>query len=307
MKKIFLKTTIFTLTFILFLFLLNKNNIILIERVTGDSCAGENVNNKISTPLTIESEIEKTNLYNNALPEISKPKFVKYSKGAEDTVGIGVEKNGEAKFYPFRIIVWHSILNDCIDNTPILISFCPICQVGIAYVRNVNDQTLEFSIGNEIWLDSLVGIDKETNSKWSFILGESIDGKLKGVVLEKFPSEITSLKKWAQKYPNTLILSDDTGYSLPYKTDYSLESFQYSDPIYDIQKTFVLVLKDDPNKMYILQEPGSIVDDQDLRIEFNEYGMKVWRDSNLVENYFIVPWYLWIRAYPEAKVSEKTI
>ncbi|GIW58770.1 MAG: hypothetical protein KatS3mg086_055 [Candidatus Dojkabacteria bacterium] len=307
MKKLIFKTTIFLLALVVVLFFVNNSQINLIEKVTGDSCIGENVKNKITTPLNIENEIEKTNLYDKALPEIKKPKFVGYSNIMEDSFGIGVEKNGEAKFYPFRIIVWHSILNDCIDNTPILISFCPICQVGITYVRKVNDKTLEFSIGKEIWLESLVGVDRETNSKWSFVLGESIEGDLKGVVLEKFPSEITNLKKWAQKYPNTLVLSDDTGFNLPYDTDYSLESFQNSDPIYDIQKTFVLVLKDNPNKMYILQEPGNIIYDQDLRIEFYEDGVKVFKDSKLIENYFIVPWYLWIKAYPEAKLSEKTI
>lgn len=50
--------------------------------------------------------------------------------------------------------------------------------------------------------------DRETDSYWAIMSGESIAGKFKGTKLEELPiGEKMLWKDWAKKHPNTLVLS----------------------------------------------------------------------------------------------------
>ena len=49
--------------------------------------------------------------------------------------------------------------------------------------------------------------DKPTGSLWSHILGEAIEGKLKGKTLEAIPSEMTTWEAWRRAHPKTTVLA----------------------------------------------------------------------------------------------------
>lgn len=49
--------------------------------------------------------------------------------------------------------------------------------------------------------------DLETGTLWSHILGEAMDGELKGVKLEMLPSAMTSWEDWRSEHPQTTVLS----------------------------------------------------------------------------------------------------
>ena len=57
-----------------------------------------------------------------------------------------------------------------------------------------------------LWNRSLVMLDAETGSLWSHILGEAIEGKLKGKRLEAVPAEMTTWAAWRRTHPNTSVL-----------------------------------------------------------------------------------------------------
>ena len=50
-------------------------------------------------------------------------------------------------------------------------------------------------------------IDRETKSLWSHILGEAMEGPLKGEQLELLPSVITDWKSWQADHPGTTVLN----------------------------------------------------------------------------------------------------
>jgi hypothetical protein len=74
------------------------------------------------------------------------------------------------------------------------------------YASQVNDQRLTFAVSGKLWQRSLVMIDSETKSLWSHILGEAMDGPLKGTNLETIPSIITDWKSWRRDHPNSSVL-----------------------------------------------------------------------------------------------------
>jgi len=75
------------------------------------------------------------------------------------------------------------------------------------YARTVGDETLTFFVSGMLWHRSLVMQDKPTGTLWSHILGQGIEGKLKGTTLEAIPGELTTWGAWRAAYPKTTVLA----------------------------------------------------------------------------------------------------
>ena len=74
------------------------------------------------------------------------------------------------------------------------------------YVRKVKDRELNFAVSGMLWKRSLIMVDQETGSLWSHILGECMDGELKGQQIESLPALMTNWKTWREQYPKTTVL-----------------------------------------------------------------------------------------------------
>lgn len=57
-----------------------------------------------------------------------------------------------------------------------------------------------------LWRNSLVMQDKETGSLWSHVVGEALQGALKGKVLQTLPAIQTSWNIWYRQHPKTQVL-----------------------------------------------------------------------------------------------------
>ena len=62
----------------------------------------------------------------------------------------------------------------------------------MVYARRVGDRTLTFIVSGKLWRDSLIMIDRETETLWSHVTGEAIHGELKGKRLESMPVAYTT-------------------------------------------------------------------------------------------------------------------
>jgi len=56
-----------------------------------------------------------------------------------------------------------------------------------------------------LWNRSVVMYDLETGSLWSHILGEAMQGPLKGKKLEQVPSVMTDWQTWRKRHPNSTV------------------------------------------------------------------------------------------------------
>jgi len=163
----------------------------------------------------------------DGIPSIDNPKFLSVKEGddflEESDPGIGVFINGEARFYPYRILVWHEIVNDKIGDQPLLVTYCPLCATGIIFDRKVNGQEQEFGVSGKLWQSNLLMYNRagsETNeSLWSQVLGEAVLGVNTGERLKILPSDIIRYSDWKKVYPNTKVLSTDTDATRSYGQD----------------------------------------------------------------------------------------
>lgn len=74
------------------------------------------------------------------------------------------------------------------------------------YARDAAGQTLTLGVSGMLWNRSLVMYDRETNSLWSHILGEAMQGRLLGTRLQQLPSVMTDWQTWSKDHPETTVL-----------------------------------------------------------------------------------------------------
>ena len=84
----------------------------------------------------------------DGIPALTDPAFVRIADSEESDAsrGILVGFDGEYRFYPYSILVWHEIVNDAIGAVPFAVTFCPLCGTGIVYDRTVDGTVLEFRV-----------------------------------------------------------------------------------------------------------------------------------------------------------------
>jgi hypothetical protein len=150
----------------------------------------------------------------DCIPSVDNPEFVSTSESGwleDDDLVIGLERNGTAKAYPLRILNLHEIVNDEISGEPVAVTYCPLCRSGLAYSREVGNQTLEFGVSGKLYNANLVMYDRQTETYWSQLQGEAVVGPLVPERLELVSSQITAWEKWREEYPATEVLSRETG------------------------------------------------------------------------------------------------
>lgn len=101
--------------------------------------------------------------------------------------------------------------------------------------------------------------DRQTDSQWPQILGVAISGPNKGVVLDEIPLAWTSWARWRRQYPNTLVLSTETGYFRSYGRD-PYGSYERAGTYYDSGGPFFPIMTQDnrfpPKKVVIGVKAG---------------------------------------------------
>ena len=80
------------------------------------------------------------------------------------------------------------------------------------YARDVGDRTLTFGVSGKLIMNGMVMYDDETDTLWSHVLGEAVQGPLVGASLDVVPSTQTTWSAWRRLHPDTLVLEKNGGY-----------------------------------------------------------------------------------------------
>lgn len=159
----------------------------------------------------------------DGIPSIDSPKFVSKDEGDKflrnDDLVLGLFLDGEARAYPRMVLVWHEIVNDKIKGKPVLITYCPLCYTGAAFVREINGEEVEFGVSGKLYNSDLVMYDRKTDTYWSQVLGQAIVGELAGSKLQRIQVDTVEWGVWKKLHPDTMVLSRDTGFTRPYGQD----------------------------------------------------------------------------------------
>lgn len=129
---------------------------------------------------------------------------------------VALSLDGEARAYPLAILIWHEIVNDVIGETPVVVTFCPLCNSSIAFDRRVDGETLFFGTTGNLRNSDLIMWDDKTQSWWQQFTGEGIVGVYTSTLLTMLPSQVVGFGQFKEQYPQGQVLSRDTGSSRSY-------------------------------------------------------------------------------------------
>lgn len=208
---------------------MKKLNFLLFAFVIIVSCNKDDVDNQgdgISNELAEEwliprREIKDGGPGRDGIPSINNPKFI-VDPGVdlggllEEELVIGIYFEGEARAYPHYIMDWHEIVNHDIGNDPIALSYCPLTGTAFAWGRASGSFNSTFGTSGLIYNSNLLMYDRETGSLWSQLKLKCVNGDLIGQKPTTYNVVETDWKTWKKLYPETLVLSEDTGFSRTY-------------------------------------------------------------------------------------------
>ncbi|MEZ3165429.1 DUF3179 domain-containing protein [Halorubrum sp. RMP-47] len=127
----------------------------------------------------------------------------------------GVVRGGEAKAYPRRILSHHEIVNDEVGGEPVAVTYCPL--TGMAQGFHRGDTT--FGVSGRLVNSNLIMYDRATDSWWPQMLATGIDGPMAGETLDEFSVAWTTAGDWATRHPDSLLMTEETGYVRRYDED----------------------------------------------------------------------------------------
>jgi hypothetical protein len=262
----------------------------------------------------------------DGIPSLEYPAFVSAEEAdflkSRDRI-LGIELNGVTRAYPIRILNYHEIVNDAIGGQAVVITFCPLCNSGIAFDAIVGRERLEFGVSGLLYNSDVLLYDRQTGSLWSQIKKMAVSGDMKGTALNAFPLTHTTWRDWVARHPDTEVLSDDTGYRRSYNVDqysgYGRDSKLYFPVAHENsdyrRKSLVMGLEIDGHfKAYPFSElkksPKVFVDEfqgRSFEVQYdkrNETARIVGKDDNDGEEWptLISFWFAWYAFHPDTEV-----
>ena len=113
---------------------------------------------------------------------------------------VGIEVEGVFKGYPLdELESAGGVVNDSISGRPVVVLYDSDAQTGVAYLREIDGQTLEFyNVGK----DGYEVRDRQTDSLWD-VHGRTVEGAYGEARLEFVPSFISEWYGWSAYHPET--------------------------------------------------------------------------------------------------------
>lgn len=160
------------------------------------------------------SEIISGGPAKDGIPAIDKTKF-RLAKDIQDIDEnepvIAVEVNGVHKAYPLRVLIWHEIANDMIDDTPVAVTYCPLCNAAVVFDRRVDGRLLDFGVSGKLRHSDMIMYDRQTESWWQQFTGQGIVGAMTDAQLKFLPSQTIPFGRFRENYPEGMVMIPNNG------------------------------------------------------------------------------------------------
>ena len=136
----------------------------------------------------------------------------------EDSVVVGVARDGEAKAWPMRFLVYHHQVQDTIAGKPILVTYCNVCRTGRVFEPIVGGQHETFRL---VGMDTFNAMfeDTRTGSWWRQATGTAVTGPRKGTRLKEVTSAQLTLRQFLALHPNALVMQPDPAFASEYDSE----------------------------------------------------------------------------------------
>ena len=157
----------------------------------------------------------------DGIPPLDAPVFISVLDNLDllppDEPVVAIEIDGDARAYPVRIMIWHEIVNDTVGGVPVSVTYCPLCNSAVSYVRRIDGVETTFGTSGRLFASALVMYDRATESLWTHFDGTAVVGVLAGRELEVVASPLMSWDAFRSSYPDGRVLDEtETGFNRNY-------------------------------------------------------------------------------------------
>jgi hypothetical protein len=175
----------------------------------------------------------------DGIVSIDKPNFLDADEVSFlelDELVLGVKIGDEARAYPHRILDYHELVNDQIDQTPFTLTFAPLTGSGVGWERTIADGVVTtFGSSGLLYQNNLVPYDRETGSIWSQFRLDCVNGKLLGEKLQPISVVETTWRTWQRFFPGSKVMNIPTGFNRNYSNnlfaDYKMRDDYFLFPV----------------------------------------------------------------------------
>lgn len=224
----------------------------------------------------------------DAIPALTDPEMIPAAEGTyiDDTdLVIGYVNGNDARAYPHKILDWHEIINDNVSGREIAITHCPLTRTSVGWEREYNGVATTFGVSGLLYQTNLMPYDRTTRSIWSQQALLSVNGSHIGTKVETFHIVETTWATWKALYPNTTVVSLNTGHDRNYQRYPYGDYRQSSGLLFNVrvtdsrlpQKERVLgIIKNEEAKLYQFKsfEEDKIITDSFNGTNFTIIGSK---------------------------------
>lgn len=254
------------------------------------------------TPVSVSEvttpEIVMGGVLKDGIPAITDPVFESVAAAdvylENEGLGIVIEEKGYARFYPYQILVWHEVVNDTFRGDEMLVTYCPLTFSSAVYARTLGEEIFSFGVSGKIIDSNTLLYDTTTESLWSQLKGESVDGELMGLTLSRMASDTMTWSAFKIDYPNGEVLSRETGADRDYtQNPYAREGYDDSAVVWfplshedERLSAKTIVYGYEENGIAIAYPADYIQEEDDERILRPAY------------------WFAWASAYPETEIYQ---
>ncbi|MHA1989887.1 MAG: DUF3179 domain-containing protein [Candidatus Hodarchaeales archaeon] len=211
------------------------------EKISG-SFKTINLNHSGFSYQELQSNIRSGGPPPDGIPPIEDPVYLTVSEATsvllDDDIVFGFnDGNGNVLAFPQYVMVWHEIVNEQFNDLKISFTYCPLTGSAVGFVGHFLTIETTFGTSGKLLNSNLVMYDRDSDSLWPQILGESINGDNQGQELEKVQLFWTTWGKWSERYPSTLVLSQSTGFSRNYGSDpYGETYYSAGGPLFPVME-----------------------------------------------------------------------
>ncbi len=213
----------------------------------------------------------------DGIPSIDNPNFSAASEINflnDNDVIIAVESNGVIRGYPHPVLDWHEIINDRIGGTALAITHCPLTGTSLGWDRVIDGDETTFGVSGLLYNSNLIPYDRKTDSNWSQIRQDCVEGELVTRKAEQYPMIELNWSTFLAAYPDAEVVNTDTGAARDYGRypygDYKSNNGRIIFPVSDEddrvpnKERVLAILNGDDVKTYRFKDfsdSGSLVED----------------------------------------------
>jgi len=159
----------------------------------------------------IADRLTQTSVTYGSIPSLYRPQYLRVVEASlslsnDDPVFVVRLPDGY-RIYPQRIMVWHQVVNEIIDDHAFVITYCPISGCLAAYDASMDGINLIFDIEGRLFEGNSILMDRNSGSLWVQMLGLAFDGPLLGRGMPLLPTFWTNWNFARRHFPDALVLA----------------------------------------------------------------------------------------------------